>query len=482
MKRKIPRSKATYLLISGATLAAIVAYPLAGGAASLSNSQFHIRAVNSEQPKDFSAIRPFFEGKKAPTTPPTTTPPTTEPTTPPTSPGTTPAPEPTTPPVVTPPKPVDPMPTSVVMTINTALPGCKPSGFNLEFTGSKFKPNAVISWGDGTSSTTVTDGGVISHSYRPGIHSLHIEGKIEGITRSAATSATVLASNSCLQSLDHFGSKTEVTDLRWMLKDAVNIRHVEEPPVTVRSLRGLFAGATNYNEDISGWDMSNVTDTSEMFLNTRSFNQDISSWDMSSVTDTNFMFSGAQSFNQDISRWNVGNVTNFSSMFYGATSFDRSLAGWNTSKGRNFGFMFSSASAFSQDLSSWDMRNAEILSGMFSGATVFNGDVANWKAPKVTAMSSMFNRAESFNRDISEWQTGGVTSFNQMFSGARSFNQNISGWNTSSATNMSSMFNSASSFDQDLSNWSVAKVVGSNSKRDFAIGSKLTAAKLPRWP
>jgi len=40
-----------------------------------------------------------------------------------------------------------------------------------------------------------------------------------------------------------------------------------------------------------------------------SFNQDISSWDVSSVTDMNFMFRDASSFSQNLSGWDTSQVT-----------------------------------------------------------------------------------------------------------------------------------------------------------------------------
>ena len=48
------------------------------------------------------------------------------------------------------------------------------------------------------------------------------------------------------------------------------------------------------------------------------FNEDISRWDVSNVTEMEMMFWGASAFNCDISTWNIANVECVYSMFSGA--------------------------------------------------------------------------------------------------------------------------------------------------------------------
>ena len=46
-----------------------------------------------------------------------------------------------------------------------------------------------------------------------------------------------------------------------------------------------------------------------MFYQASDFNQPLNEWDVSNVTTMLGMFYGASTFNQDLSGWNVSNVT-----------------------------------------------------------------------------------------------------------------------------------------------------------------------------
>ena len=119
---------------------------------------------------------------------------------------------------------------------------------------------------------------------------------------------------------------------------------------------------------ISAWDVSRVTDMSQLFIDKVRFNEDLSLWDTGNVTDMNEMFAGAYSFTSDLSRWDTRNVINMKYMFQGASSFTSDLSRWNTGKVKDMSQMFAGASSFTSDLSRWNTGKVKGMDDMFDGA------------------------------------------------------------------------------------------------------------------
>ncbi|VVU94829.1 Mycoplasma protein of unknown function, DUF285 [seawater metagenome] len=258
----------------------------------------------------------------------------------------------------------------------------------------------------------------------------------------------------------------------------------------VTDMSELFDGASRFNDDISSWKVGNVTDMSGMFGGATSFDGNISSWDVSQVTYMSHMFFTATSFNQNLNSWDVSNVNNMKGMFLRASSFNGNISSWDVSSVNNMNNMFTEATSlsaenkckiykswsynqlFNKQYLSWNTEECEKLI-LFTNETLKKavgewlkdpssteakyGEINDWDVSQVTNMSKLFG-ATSFDGNISSWDVSSVTDMTLMFAFATSFNGNISSWDVSNVTYMTEMFSHAYKFNGDISSWKVGNV------------------------
>jgi len=173
------------------------------------------------------------------------------------------------------------------------------------------------------------------------------------------------------------GSKTQVKtykyipkslkELKDIIKDIIknegpdaNLNIIDVSDIT--NMQGLF-DISEYgkfieigNIKIDDWNVSNVRNMRNMFLNCGTFNGDISNWDVSKVTDMSGMFYKCKEFNQDISKWDVSNVEIMDDMFNRCHKFNQDISKWNVSKVISMERIFSACHEFNQNLDSWKLK------------------------------------------------------------------------------------------------------------------------------
>jgi hypothetical protein len=235
---------------------------------------------------------------------------------------------------------------------------------------------------------------------------------------------------------------------------------------------GYTANLQQYGANMNEWDVSAITDFSQLFEQRGAFNKEISCWNVGAGTKFEYMFYGATNFNQDIGQWNAG--TDFTSMFASATNFNQDIGRWNVGAGTKFEYIFYGATNFNQDIGQWNVGAGIDFTSMFASATNFNQDIGRWSVGAGTNFGGMFAFATSFNQDIGQWNVGAGTTFLGMFDSATSFNQDIGKWNVGAGTNFSVMFQNARAFNQDLCAWG-GKMQNTAQVRNMFLGANTCA-------
>ena len=324
--------------------------------------------------------------------------------------------------------------------------------------------------------TGIPDGSLVTSSY---ISSIVTDNQPAVCSYKFTPTYNVVVSSSMLRTTGNIGLQIEdaggggpfVFTSNGQLKTAANLWTSDNA-----------AAIATYGQ-INTWDVSGLTDFSQIFFNNSTFDSDISAWDVSNATNMSGMFSGASSFNQDISSWVVSNVTNMVSMFLGGT-FNQRIDNWDVSSVEFMTSMFGLNTVYNQPLNAWTLTSLINTSDMFRGASSFSRNINSWSMNLVTDTSGMFKDATNYNQNMNFWDIRNVTNMSGMLENATSFNRDIGGWKPNSLTNATDMFNGATAFsttnyDLLLIGWSAESIQSgvtfSGGTTQYSAGTAATA-------
>ena len=342
----------------------------------------------------------------------------------------------------------------------------QPMTLEFGFTTEKIK----LPISDISSSGIEVDWGAGRLSYGPGSD---VSGNVTGPVRiygkfgTFGSGETAWTSAPLLLSVTQWGSATlSLTNLSGAFNGCTSLTSVPALPPLVTNTSYMFTGANIFTgTDVESWDVTNVTDMSNMFNGAEAFNANLGNWTDNGTTENvknmSNMFNGAISFIGDgISRWNVSGVSDMSYMFMNTTIFNASnLGNWTVTNVKSMNSMFRNSSyrGTGQNVGSWaGINNVTNMAAMFNGAGVFNSNFNGtfWNKLKGN-LSDMFNRAHSFegaNSSINSWDVSGVTNMRGMFEVATScynnalFTSDLTSWNITNVPINLNTFNATSFF------------------------------------
>ncbi len=266
-------------------------------------------------------------------------------------------------------------PVPFIFAIDTSL-GDATSAFRLPLSGTV---NFTVAWGDGSSDIITSDTDpAMDHTYSSGgTYDVALYGVIGEWNTGTTT------------------DRTKVTDVKqW----------------GVNFVDGDFQNFTNLTSD-TATDSPSVTSFTSFYGDCSNFDGDITNWDVSGVSLMNAMFNRASVFNQDISSWDTSSVGSMSGMFNDATAFNKDISSWDTSSVQTMTLMFNDATAFNQDIGSWDISSVNSCLFMLtdSGLSTANYDalLIGWaaQAPNIKSNVTLSTGPQRTNASLAAYNT-----------------------------------------------------------------------------
>ena len=184
-----------------------------------------------------------------------------------------------------------------------------------------------------------------------------------------------------------------------------NVKVIKLYPGKTLDIRSGFRNVGKKIKEIIGDDVKCIGDMTKMFLGNTHLTCDMSGWDVSSVTNMSYMFSSA--------------------FLHSANSQRRiiDLSLWDTKLAIDSSYMFSKMKLISGqskttiiDLSGWDMTSVKNMKGMFSDSVMSGSNLSRWKISPTVDMTDMFANAILTNCDTSMWDVSSDIDHADVFS------------------------------------------------------------------
>jgi surface protein len=240
--------------------------------------------------------------------------------------------------------------------------------------------NFTVYWGDGTSDViTAYNQPETLHTYTTvGIYTITIVGFL------LEWSFGGVVVNDCekILSISNWGTmQLGTSGLHFFNCVNLDLSSVLDVPdlSTTNTFTGSFTNCTSLTSinRSNEWDTSIIVFMFTTFQGCSNFNSDISNWNLVSCNNIAGMFINCTLFNSDISGWNILGVTNLSQTFFNATSFNQPIGNWNTQTVNDMAQTFANATAFDQPLDNWDVSLVNDFTDFMLGKSFTNYSSAN---------------------------------------------------------------------------------------------------------
>ena len=215
----------------------------------------------------------------------------------------------------------------------------------------------------------------------------------------------------------------------------------------------MFRDSKATSINLSGLKTNKLWDVRYMFQSMPNLqNIILDGWDVSNVTDASNMFSGNSATSVDLSKLHFNSLTNATGMFYNMVNLTEVTLPKDTGKVVKFTqfFDYDRSLATINGLDYLDTSSAEDLSYMFRGCTSLPDlSILNkWDMSKVTTLVSMFQNASGTETlDLSGWEVPELKTTNSMFSGSKFKQIDLSNLETPKLNDVRSMFDSCGSLE-----------------------------------